>query len=500
MLVAASETAKHPKTDLPEQTPGERLILHPEQFSDEHLFFGTVPVYFCAAPGIVRRFLPAHFQDSKPTAQAREIAHLRCGPQTHLGPDYSALIVPGMPCTDIDVDLHPECHNVSALPPILQQPLIKVPPPVDCTLLGRSVFVGVASGVRSALVNVGGKWYRLKGCGNHAEGFVITSLSPQRTPMVIRGCSFEWTTHRELYMTQYVEKILATHGLVGANSSVGWFHYNIPNQPLPSVARTCVVLTSRGERRLNDHVLLGLDKLLPVLLDVGKDWKDISAVFPAGRVDDEGGIIPSWLALTAEMGPPFADLYNVALGEHALPDRLPTGCDPRFQTLWETSSRQLTANLALVVARQHELRTTGWPCSILAYVYWRFGREVGTKMRLLREARICWGTYQDAMGMHCNAHTNNLVLLPERVMSGDHKGRSVTQDAQFLAMLDLDMAFTADSHLAETAGPAFVACEEDQIPEEKRAEVQMTYWLDFGEDINHINHTNILTKSIKSNQ
>lgn len=44
------------------------------------------------------------------------------------------------------------------------------------------------------------------------------------------------------------------------------------------------------------------------------------------------------------------------------------------------------------------------------------------------------------MGTHCNAHSNNLVV---RMESSD-------ASAPFLAPLDLDMAFTAKSHLWET--------------------------------------------------
>lgn len=30
-----------------------------------------------------------------------------------------------------------------------------------------------------------------------------------------------------------------------------------------------------------------------------------------------------------------------------------------------------------------------------------------------RTDELSWGTYVDAMGTHCNAHTNNLVILPK---------------------------------------------------------------------------------------
>ena len=51
-----------------------------------------------------------------------------------------------------------------------------MPEPSNKKLLGVSVFPGVASGIRSALILVEGKWYRLKGCGNNDEGFILKTL------------------------------------------------------------------------------------------------------------------------------------------------------------------------------------------------------------------------------------------------------------------------------------------------------------------------------------
>jgi hypothetical protein len=32
-------------------------------------------------------------------------------------------------------------------------------------------------------------------------------------------------------------------------------------------------------------------------------------------------------------------------------------------------------------------------------------------LRIFKENDISWGTYDDLLGVHCNGHTNNLVLL-----------------------------------------------------------------------------------------
>jgi len=51
-----------------------------------------------------------------------------------------------------------------------------------------------------------------------------------------------------------------------------------------------------------------------------------------------------------------------------------------------------------------------------------------------REQQISWGTYRDQMGNHCNAHNNNLVVLP---MGSDN--------GHLLSPLDYDMAFQKSS-------------------------------------------------------
>ena len=84
---------------------------------------------------------------------------------------------------------------------------------------------------------------------------------------------------------------------------------------------------------------------------------------------------------------------------------------------------------------------------LLAYLYYRFGRECGCVGRALHDARIVWGTYRDSSGYHCNAHANNLIL---RRPTTDHVVAQQEQQEQgspepFLMPCDFDMAFTEES-------------------------------------------------------
>ena len=79
---------------------------------------------------------------------------------------------------------------------------------------------------------------------------------------------------------------------------------------------------------------------------------------------------------------------------------------------------------------------------------------------LLSVHRINWGTYQDALGSHCNAHANNFVVLPPAGAAHDD------DDAPLLAACDFDMAFPEDTYLGTQNAAEDAACFEQLIGEE----------------------------------
>ncbi len=128
----------------------------------------------------------------------------------------------------LDFVRSPGPHSAAAaasLPQELQLPLIKrsfspaAAVEVSHSKPGtRATLQGYASGVRSALVNVQGEWYRLKGCGNHESGLITKG---ERRPIwnnnsfdglhdfrQIRGCAFPHTAVRELVFSQRVDSAL----------------------------------------------------------------------------------------------------------------------------------------------------------------------------------------------------------------------------------------------------------------------------------------------------
>ncbi len=107
----------------------------------------------------------------------------------------------------------------------------------------------------------------------------------------------------------------------------------------------------------------------------------------------------------------------------------PGDADAALRPLWDRATQVLEAHL----------RQQGDAGSdLLGYLYWHFGFEAGTVMRVMQAAGISWGTFRDLTGTHCNAHGNNLVLLRETAGSA----------GPFLAPLDLDLAYVRWAHKA----------------------------------------------------
>ena len=70
--------------------------------------------------------------------------------------------------------------------------------------------------------------------------------------------------------------------------------------------------------------------------------------------------------------------------------------------------------------------------STLLNIYIRIGYEVGKIKRCLQDANINWGSYIDrGCTYHCNAHSNNLVVLPQG-------------NDNLLSPLDLDLAYSKE--------------------------------------------------------
>eukprot|EP01130_Rhizamoeba_saxonica_P018871 TRINITY_DN959_c0_g1_i2.p1 TRINITY_DN959_c0_g1~~TRINITY_DN959_c0_g1_i2.p1 ORF type:complete len:398 (-),score=117.31 TRINITY_DN959_c0_g1_i2:67-1260(-) len=299
------------------------------------------------------------------------------------------------------------------LPNLLQKPLLKT---------SNGPIEGVQSGRRSAVIKVDGKFYRLKGCGDLYEGFPLAEVNhPSFSEcQQVRGCMFDHTSSRALYLTELVSEVMQNNNIVTANIPIGWWRYDV-EEPLPKIGRTCGVFETFGNKRLGDNVLLGLERMLPFIFQ-DQPFDILKDSFGEGRVDGDAPF-PTYIA--SLIGLPEVDAHNINLKEKV--PRKFEGIDSEWSDIWDESI-MILEHFYMNEKKKHPVG------SLLAHLYWRLGREIGTIVRIMSEANISWGTYVDPLGTHCNAHINNLVILPQ----GE-------PGSKLLSLLDFDMAFTKTS-------------------------------------------------------
>jgi len=309
---------------------------------------------------------------------------------------------------------------ISAWPVELRGPLVKCTEDED-----TAAPKGRASGVRSAVIKCGQEWFRLKGCGNQDQGFVLRPVDVNPLLWTVRGCAFQHTARLETAMTALISKLLLeADAPLPANEPMGWIEYGVSESPVPEIIPYCGVFRTFGDRRLGDHLLQGLEMLIP-FLDLSRVTLDLS-VLPRERVDKDS-IVPTWFAVLDDL--PFFATENLTL---SLRQDLSVG------DLLGVSDDCKSLLLELLNAVSQEDYDLG---RNLTALYRRLGFECGLVLRCLHQNHVSWGTYADHMGTHCNAHANNMAIIaPFR------------NSKWLLGPLDFDMAFTEKIYLNLASG------------------------------------------------
>ena len=123
------------------------------------------------------------------------------------------------------------------------------------------------SGKRSAIVVLGEKFIRLKGCGNLDEGFTIEAMPYPPDTVDVRGCQFFNSVYRELYYTDLIGNILESNQMVSGNKPLGVWKYDfshsaLKNEYAEKIDKYCGIMTTLGDRRLTTHLFQGIDVLI----------------------------------------------------------------------------------------------------------------------------------------------------------------------------------------------------------------------------------------------
>jgi len=461
----------------------------------DELYYGSVPAHLVPVPGAVVRFVRDEWCVNM-SAVALESTLARSG---HIAAGGEAdVVVPCIPSRELSCPV--PCTNVSAWPAALRAPLLKAATrtpnePKAVASGARSCLVkldgswyrlkGCGNHDRGFEIrsnrSANGKppYHDIRGCafGPTAirENYMTATLATALEPKGILGTN--------VAMGYFLYD--PPHCPLGAAAEV---------RP------ACIVEKTRGDRRLGSHVLSGLELLLPLLVEADAlSLAAVRELFPAGRpgraaLGTEHFLTTATLSychllmtnppvpeIARELLPP--ECASLLVGDRivfdadklahlnqpavSLPERAPPtgsahaypeqwtneGARPmseRWKPLWDATVLDLANGLASIAQRRAQA-SDGQPAGaaaatsctcVLGYLYSRLGRDCGRILRAMHDERVSWGTYQDAMcrvhldEWHCNAHSNNVVLLDEAVGS---------QHGSFLSYLDLDMAFDGAS-------------------------------------------------------
>lgn len=289
------------------------------------------------------------------------------------------------------------------------------------------------------------KLFRLKGCGmwiqeNNLSFPGITFQDAEsmhadegQVLIDIRGVSFENTSMTEMYTLRHLQPLFDAMKVRLGNAPIGyWMYKNLENDPAPLVQKTVSVMETIGDRRLETNLLTGLEFEIVNLFseDIYK-----STIEKVTKLFSENGMArPSNENRTYTR---FSNLSckNVA---QAIMDLRGNLSEARIEGITPEDIRKVgfLPNSAIIEVFHDDLKP-------LAKFYASLGWEAGRAIAGIHRSGFLWGTFQDHNPgeLHCNAHTDNLVVLDRKT------GMNPDGSFQMLAPVDFDMSFRPEQAL-----------------------------------------------------
>jgi len=444
---------------------------------EEDLYFGDKYGYLYPCTGIFRSYKKEYIQQDDINEESVKETLKYSDDCSYIKPEYKDHYIPVVPETNIHFknenlkdDENEEIDN------ILKQPLIKAKEIKD-----YPGFKCIISGHRSALIKdpKSGIFYRLKGCGNDDKGFNIQKTEGVMVEIVTRGSQYDSTCFRELFYSEKVDESLKKINIRCANLPVGFWKYgkdlhilpkdNIKKEDLPTlenqmpeVDKYCGIFHTLGDKRLRTHLLCGLEKILETIstICVNKQLineellNEIKKIFPATRLPDKIETFktikffgPLKISFDEWVKKPVYEQkhYEAIISVEKLKKEInenknlkifieqTENYDEICNLLSEKFSEKHKIMTKNIIENMKKEQTKGKKFfSTLLNIYIRIGYEVGKIKRLMQDANINWGSYIDrGSSYHCNAHSNNLVVLPQG-------------NDSLLSPLDLDLAFSKE--------------------------------------------------------
>ena len=448
-----------------------------EENYEEDLYFGDKYGFLYPCTGVFRSYKKEYIHQDDINKESIAETLKYSDDCSYIKPEYKDHYIPVVPETNIhfkNENLKDDENEKNDT--ILSQPLIKAKEIKD-----YPGYKCIISGHRSALIKdpKTGIFYRLKGCGNDELGFNIQKTEGVIVEIVTRGSQYDSTCFRELFYSEKVDENLKKINIRCANLPVGFWKYgkdlhilpkenikkeDIPNleNQMPEVDKYCGIFHTLGDKRLRTHLLCGLEKILEKIatLCVSKQLineellNEIKKIFPATRLPDKietfktikffgplNTTIDEWVKKPVYEQKHYDAIISVDQLKKEINEnknlKIFIDQTENYDEIYNLLSENLSEKHKLMTKKIIENMKKGQAngkkfFSTLLNIYIRIGYEVGKIKRLMQDANINWGSYIDrGSSYHCNAHSNNLVVLPQG-------------NDSLLSPLDLDLAFSKE--------------------------------------------------------
>ena len=448
-----------------------------EEHYEEDLYFGDKYGFLYPCTGVFRSYKKEYIHQDDINKESISETLKYSDDCSYIKPEYKDHYIPVVPETNIhfkNENLKDDENEKNDT--ILSQPLIKAKEIKD-----YPGYKCIISGHRSALIKdpKTGIFYRLKGCGNDELGFNIQKTEGVIVEIVTRGSQYDSTCFRELFYSEKVDENLKKFNIRCANLPVGFWKYgkdlhilpkenikkeDIPNleNQMPEVDKYCGIFHTLGDKRLRTHLLCGLEKILEKIatLCVSKQLineellNEIKKIFPATRLPDKietfktikffgplNTTIDEWVKKPVYEQKHYDAIISVDHLKKEINENKnlkifidqTENYDEIYNLLSENLSEKHKLMTKKIIENMKKEQANGKKFfSTLLNIYIRIGYEVGKIKRLMQDANINWGSYIDrGSSYHCNAHSNNLVVLPQG-------------NDSLLSPLDLDLAFSKE--------------------------------------------------------
>ena len=447
---------------------------------EEYIYFGDKYCFLYPCTGLFRSYKKEYIQQDEINEESTQEALKYAEDLSYIKQEYKDYYIPAIPETQIHfINNNLKEDEKEKTDFFLNQPLIKTKEIKNYS----PCFKCIASGHRSAVIKdpKTGIFYRLKGCGNEEIGFNLEKRKTYFNQYNTRGSQYNCTCFRELYFSEKIQKVLEKINIPCGNIPVGFWKYDkniciLPNKnikseeipilenQIPEIDKYCSIFKTIGERRLRTHLLLGIEKILGKIANLGiskglinKDiLEEIKKIFPEKRYPNK---FPTNYAISS----PFYSESNIQFDEWCSKpiytqnhyDSI-ISCKKLKTEIKENKNLQIILDLSEKYEELYPLITEGLLdkhkniirkildkliigqkngkkfFETLIDIYARIGYEASRIKKCLQEAHINWGTYIDReVDIHCNAHANNFVILPQ----GNNS---------LLAPLDFDLAYSKD--------------------------------------------------------